>query len=183
MTINAAIRRWGDSANGGLTVQVVYDDQSTRWIRFVGTGAAFDFLAHIIEGFLGEEDCQFSLEPWGGGCAYFERRKDRPGSGLFLHRQPCVFGAPLLGRDSGFGWLCLARYFEDVPETERDYDPSFVVIDANRDSLERLQGLFQTISSESSPLVMSASEVESLFACTTSFGLQIVRSDQSRGET
>jgi hypothetical protein len=180
MTINAVIDRWGDPAHGGLTIQVVNDDQSMRWIRFVGTGDAFNFLAHLIEGFLDEEDCNFSLEPWGAGCAYFERKDEVPGSGLLLHRRPCLFGSPLLRSDSGLAWLCLTGYFEDVPKTERDYDPSFVVIDSNRDSLERLRGLFQRMSSESAPLVISASDVESLFAWTSSFGIQMVRGDQGR---
>ena len=148
-------------------------------IYFLATRAVFNLLAQVAAGLVEEAGCKFSLSPCGAGQTYFER--GAPGAaGLYLHRQPCISGVSIFPLQRGLGWLCFANAFEGVPETERDHDPSFIVIEGNAEALKYLQKIFAQMS-ESKELVFSADEVRLAFGGGSGFSLHMVQREESDG--
>jgi hypothetical protein len=146
--INNVIDKYGEPAQAGLCLEVLLDDTGRMGIRLTATPAALIFLGNFVLGFLEEEDeCNFSLEPFGAGSAYFQRTQNS-NPGLYLHQQPCQWAINLFPEGSGIGWLCLARHFEDVPVDEREYDPSFIAIEGDTNALLWLKEAFLRAASE-----------------------------------
>jgi hypothetical protein len=109
--------------------------------------------------------------------------RDRPISGgprisnpgLYLHQQPCQWTINLFPEGRGIGWLCLARYFEDVPVDERDYDLSFIAIEGDTNALHWLKEAFIR-ASEGRSLAFSADELQEVLG-SVPFNLDIIRSN------
>ena len=141
--INNVIDRYGEAAQAGICLEMIQDEASRMCIRLRATPAALIFLGNFILGFLEEEDeCHFSLEPFGAGSAIFPANPKFKSWTLSAPAAMSIWAVRLFPEGRGIGWLCLARYFEDVPVDERKYDPSFIAIEGDTNALLWLKEIF-----------------------------------------
>jgi hypothetical protein len=172
VSINNAIDRYGNAAQAGLFIEVVPDEVGCMCLRLIATPAALEFLGHLVSGLLEEDDCHFSLEPFGAGNGYFQRaRYSNPG--IYLHRQPCHSAIKLFPEGRGIGWVCFVGHFDDMPLEERDYDPAFVAIEGDTNALLWLKETFLRVASEGHYVMIGADELHASFG-PVAYGLEII---------
>ena len=172
MSINNAIDRYGDAAQAGFSLEVIPAEVGCMCLRLIATPAALEFLGHLVSGLLEEDDCHFSLQPFGAGNGYFQRtRYSNPG--IYLHRQPCHSAIKLFPEGHGIGWVCFAGHFDDVPLEERDYEPSFIAIEGDLNALLWLKETFLRAASDVCYITISADELQANFG-SVAFGLEII---------
>ena len=125
------------------------------------------------------------MAPFEAGCGWFGRtlEKDAEGwylrgptsvndGGLYLHLQPCVSDTVVFPGGHGLGWMCFRNSF-DANETERDYDPAYLVIEGQAEQLGSTRELFLQAASGHHVMLDQVS-LQAIFGNGPGFEIQIV---------
>jgi hypothetical protein len=155
MTVNGVIDSYGCGAERGLSLSVLLAGEGGSVMTLNGTRAAYDFLGHLLQALIDDGECYFSISPFGGGSGYFQSE----GPGLYFHLQPCTSNLAFFSEREGLGWVCFTDWFDQVPAAERDYDPSFVMIEGDQSAFGWLSGVLLRLPSQGERLVIKPDEV------------------------